>query len=470
VQISIINYSELHPRLLRLDSEYYSEKNLKDEQLVKSNDYKLLSEFCYVTDGEHGTVETTEEGYAQYYGARNVLWGMLDNKSVEYITQEVHFKNKRSILQPSDILISCVGANVGHAALVPKDIGIANIVRNVALLRSTSDIIENKYLLAYFLSKYGKALFIRGSTGNAQPLVSLDNIKEIPVPFFPNEFQSYIAKIVEKSEFSLKDASDVYNIAISVLLEALGLNNWQPTHQLTYTKNFSDTQKADRFDAEYFQPMYDEILEKVLTYKNGVISIFPEAAELQDKNFTPKENYEYKYIELSNISDNGDVTGYTQEIGINLPSRARRVVKTGDVIVSSVEGSLNSIALIDKNADGALCSTGFYVIRSKKINAETLLVFLKSVAGQLQLKKGCTGTILTAISREEFSRLVVPNFELDVQTEIKHLIQEMYHARETSKALLEIAKCGVEIAIEQDEAAAEHWIKAELEKINVNFD
>ncbi len=47
-------------------------------------------------------------------------------------------------------------------------------------------------------------------------------------------------------------------------------------------------------------------------------------------------------------------------------------------IVSSIEGSLQSCAMITPEYDGALCSTGFYILASALINSETLLVLFKS--------------------------------------------------------------------------------------------
>jgi len=107
------------------------------------------------------------------------------------------------------------------------------------------------------------------------------------------------------------------------------------------------------------------------------------------------------------------------EQGEDLPSRARRKVAAGDVIVSSIEGSLESIALITEEYDNALCSTGFYVVQSDVLNSKVLLVLLKSIVGQLQLKKGCSGTILTAINKEEFSRIAIPKIEAEKQVEIE---------------------------------------------------
>ena len=91
-----------------------------------------------------------------------------------------------------------------------------------------------------------------------------------------------------------------------------------------------------------------------------------------------------------------------------MPSRARRIVKTGDVIVSSVEVSLSSIALIGVDYNSALCSTGFHVVDSKVFNSETLLLLFRSIIGQLQLQRGCNGSILTAINNDELNKIILP--------------------------------------------------------------
>jgi len=120
--------------------------------------------------------------------------------------------------------------------------------------------------------------------------------------------------------------------------------------------------------------------------------------------------------------------------------------------------------LINDDLDNALCSTGFFVINSEKINSETLLVLLKSLVGQLQLKKGCSGTILTAIGDDEFKRIILPDIPVSIQSDIKKKITEMYNAKALSNRLLNIAKQGVEIAIEKDEKEAQDWIGMELKK------
>ena len=276
--------------------------------------------------------------------------------------------------------------------------------------------------------------------------------------FFSPDYQDKFEFLYNKSQ-ELKALSITrYGQAQNLLLSELGFSNWQPKHRLTFIKQYSDTDKAGRIDAEYFRPKYDEIVKAIKDYPGGWDAL-ENLAKLKDKNFDPVDKAIYKYIELSNIAGNGEITDCMVEEGQDLPSRARRKVTTGDVIVSSIEGSLSSIALIEKEYDQALCSTGFYVINSKFFNSETLLILLKSMIGQLQLKKGCSGTILTAINKDEFNKLVLPKVDEAVQSQIQQKVTESFNLRKQSKHLLECAKRAVEIAIEQNEDAAIKWLQ-----------
>ena len=82
----------------------------------------------------------------------------------------------------------------------------------------------------------------------------------------------------------------------------------------------------------------------------------------------------------------------------------------------------------------------------------------------MQLKKGCKGTILTAISKDELSKIVLPKIDSETQNKIKEKIAEMYETKKLSKSLLEIAKRGVEMAIEKNEEEAGKWINSEVRR------
>lgn len=90
---------------------------------------------------------------------------------------------------------------------------------------------------------------------------------------------------------------------------------------------------------------------------------------------------------------------------------------------------------------------------------------MKSIVGQLQLKKGCSGTILTAINKEEFNKIILPIIHSDVQEQIKQKVAESFNLRKQSKHLLECAKKTVEMAIENDENVAMQWLESQVSSI-----
>jgi len=215
----------------------------------------------------------------------------------------------------------------------------------------------------------------------------------------------------------------------------------------------SELEGAKRIDAEYFQPAYEEVIQKIKQYPNGFSKLLKHTENVKpDFDPTKYPDKIFYYIELADIDSSIGVIHSVNEVkGEEAPSRARRLLKEGDVIVSSVEGSLEKVALVDKEHDGCLASTGFFQFRPLDILPEVLLVLSKTIVLQSQLKKKCSGTILTAVPKESLRDIVIPILPLSTQQEVASLVQESHEARRKAKELLEVAKRAVEIAIKKNE-------------------
>jgi restriction endonuclease S subunit len=74
------------------------------------------------------------------------------------------------------------------------------------------------------------------------------------------------------------------------------------------------------------------------------------------------------------------------------------------------------------------------------------------------LKQNCSGTILTAINKNEFLNILLPLIDSSIQEKIALLIEEGFELKSDSERLLEIAKRSVEIAIEENETVAMNYI------------
>lgn len=316
-----------------------------------------------------------------------------------------------------------------------------------------------EYFATYLNTKYGVRDIKRRSRQSInQTNVNPEEVKEIEIPLLNSDIQSLIQKCFHDAYWVLLHAEEVYKHAQLVLMEYLSIDqNIISCNNIT-VKNVRDSFcTSGRLDAEYYQPKYDDY-ERALHTSDSVQSL----CNLYDKNFLPKDENEYPYIELANVGTMGEISDVEVIGGKDLPTRARRRVKKGQIIVASVEGSLRSCALITDEFDGALCSTGFYVLDSDSINPETLLVLFKSEPIQALMKQRCSGTILTAISKDELLGMPLPQIDTEIQKEISQKVQESFALRHKSEHLLEYAKQAVEMAIEQGEDVAMKWLESKV--------
>lgn len=432
---------------LRIDAEYYQKEYLNEDTCLSRIGVAKLSSYAFVTDGQHGYYESDPNSNIYMLAARNCKDYFANTIDALPLAKWVDDNNKRSSLQNEDIILSTRGS-VGCCAIVYEEVLPANINQDVARIKlNDNNTFIPEFLITYLNCKYGQNWMLRNQTGMVQQGLSLDKVRSIPLPLLSIIFQQKIEHIVKAAHSNLSKSKSLYSEAEEYLLSELGIKGWQPNNKPTNIKQLKESFLASgRLDAEYYQPKYEDYSEFIKHYKGGSDSL-GNICFVNDKNFNPSDDSEYKYIELSNIGNSGEITGCTNSIGAELPSRARRLVHTNDLIVSSIEGSLQSVALVTDEYDKAICSTGFYVVNSKTINPETLLVLFKSEPVQNLLKQGCSGTILTAIGRNELQNIVMPKIRKEVQSEIATYVQKSISLRNEAKQLLENAKLKVESKI-----------------------
>ncbi|MDP4283655.1 MAG: restriction endonuclease subunit S [Bacteroidota bacterium] len=458
LEVSETKKSELE-RTIRIDSEFYSKENLKVVEILTKHKPFDITKLAKVSDGNHMSIKEffSSDGVPYYRGGDIYNFFIEQTPNPLKIPKSVYnWKNiQRSHLKKGDVLVSIVGAIIGNLSLVTTN-QEATCSCKLAILRPNKITSE---LLAIFLKcEFGQSQIQKFRRGTGQTGLILEDFDQILVPSFGIKFALKIEELVIDSFGKIEDSLMKYAQAETILLETVGLKDFKPTKEPTNIKSFKNSFLATgRLDAEYYQKKYEAYLNLIKLYQNGYEPLSV-ACNLKDKNHTLKETQKYKYIELSNIGNSGEVTGCSYASGAELPSRAKRLVNKNDVIISSIEGSLQSCAYINNEYDNTICSTGFYVINSKKINSETLLVLFKSELMQNILKQNCSGTILTAINKDEFLKIPIPIIEVEYQEQIAGLVQESFRLKAESERLLEVAKQAVEMAIEEGEEKAVKYL------------
>ncbi len=152
-------------------------------------------------------------------------------------------------------------------------------------------------------------------------------------------------------------------------------------------------------------------------------------AEIDPENLSNSTNLDYcfNYISLEQV-DNGRLIGYSEEVFRSSPSRARRKLKKGDVLMSTVRPNLMSHLLYVNQVNNAVCSTGFAVIRARKGLSEPGFLYnhLFSYVVNNQVEKIIAGSNYPAINSRDVKLIEIPcPPTLSEQTAIATVLSDM---------------------------------------------
>lgn len=462
----VVGYANLH-LAKRLDAEHYSPRfapihqNLKRNRLVKLR--RTLTQ--PVITGHTPSTKVPayyEPGTIKFIKTDNLREDRIDISEVNFISEIGNSVIRASELRPDDVIVTIIGATeeiIGRAARIHKDLGRANINQNIALIRSR---LPAGYLTIFLNSRYGREQLIWLSRQTGQVNLNCREVEEISIPMFSREFITFIHSLNDKSHALLSQSHIYYKQAEQLLLTELGLADWQPRHTLTFTGSYRATVHARRLDAEHYQPRYAELRERIRNYPHGYCKITDIACPSQEM-VSPRETPDqpFQYVELSDINKSiGAIEKANTILGKDAPSRARMALRAGDVIASSVQGSLDKVALVPEHLDGSVGSTGFFVFRPRTVESGYLLALVKSIVVREQMACEAAGTILAAVPTKNLKNIIVPKIPPAKRQEVDDLVHQSHAAQQQAKDLLETAKRAVEIAIEEGEEKAVAFLES----------
>jgi len=124
---------------------------------------------------------------------------------------------------------------------------------------------------------------------------------------------------------------------------------------------------------------------------------------------TTDPEYEISYIDIGNVRSNGLVEPPTTYRFADAPSRARRLVKNGDVIISTVRTYLQAIASIENPPENLIVSTGFAVVRAnpENLNVNFCKYVLRESSFLSELEKRSVGVSYPAINSSDLGDIVL---------------------------------------------------------------
>lgn len=277
-----------------------------------------------------------------------------------------------------DVLVSTVRPNLNAVACVGADLDGATASTGFCVLRPRPDEIDGKYLFHWVKTPRFVGHLVQRATGASYPAVSDKIVKSSSVPLPPMEEQRRIAGMLDAAE-ELR-AKRRQSLARLDTLELSLFSDFLSTNDVTKVEIAKLVHPVAKWN-----PRLDGT-----------------------ETFT--------YIDISSINqDTKTVTHPTTIRASDAPSRARQLVASGDILVSTVRPNLNAVACVRPDLDGATASTGLCVLRPfpGELDSRYLHQWVKSTSFVNHLVQLATGASYPAVSDKivKASEIPLPSIE-----------------------------------------------------------
>jgi len=243
-------------------------------------------------------------------------------------------------LQEGDIVIARTGATTGYNKII-KNIGF-DVVFASYLIRYKIDVnMAYPYYIGHILQSsnwYNYVDAIAG--GSAQPGANAKQLGSFEILLPPLPEQRAIASVLS----SLDDKIDLLHRQ-NKTLEAI----------------------AETLFRQWFMEEADEGWDSV---RVGDF-VHTNVASINKDNALKT----IRYLDTASLTE-GKINGYQKFDIVDAPSRARRIVKNNDVLISTVRPNQKHYGILKNPAEDVIVSTGFCVITCDKINPHFIYILL----------------------------------------------------------------------------------------------
>ena len=354
----------------------------------------------------------------------------------EFVTAE-EIENKYR-LEENDVLFARSGATAGKTFIYTKDIGPAIFAGYCIRFR-----FNPKKALPWYVYFYTKTpryqAWVRSMQRPAgQPNINKEEFKSFTIPVVAPDLQ---AKLVEELQAArnarynkLAQADALIKGIDSFVLGEMGLETPKPDGRAVFAVRLYELKKrceenATRLDPHYNTPNFWRLIREIKEIQSESLGKVARFSDFQWNPGTCNSEF-FQYIEIAGIDVlTGDITATTTPVA-EAPSRARMLIKTGDILVSLTRPHRGAIGVVPKNLDASVASTGFAVIseiKDKRFSPDYLLAILRTSICLQQMLQRSSGGNYPAITEPELKQITVPLTNENVQ---KRIVSEIANRKE----------------------------------------
>lgn len=300
-------------------------------------------------------------------------------------------------LRAGDLVFSRVGSVDRNALIRPPEDGWLFSGR-LLRVRCRDARAHPPYLSYHFHSEPFKLRVRTVAVGQTMASLNTQILKAVLVVLPPPEEQGAIAEVL----------SDVDRLIES--LDAL-IAKKRAIKQATMQQLLTGKTRLPGFEGEWIEKPMDDLVQ----------------VDPENLRSSTQGEYRFNYISLEQV-DVGMLLGWTEERFATAPSRARRILRHEDVLMSTVRPNLMAHLHYVSQIPNAVCSTGFAVLRSKLSCAVPGYVFAHLFADGVnkQIEKTLAGSNYPAINGRDVRLISIPcPPDVDEQAAIAKVLSDM---------------------------------------------
>lgn len=362
--------------------------------LLENSDIQLI-------DGDRGKnypkqADFSEDGFCLFLSAKNVTSSGFEFSERSYISSEKDELLRAGKLQRGDIVVTTRGT-IGNVAYYGDDVPFDHIRINSGMMIFRAD--ENRWnkRFLYFLltSSFIRQQIDSLTSGSAVPQLPARDLKKFSLPNIPKIIQDRIERVVgdlsDKIKFNRQTNQTLEQIAQAIFkswfvdfdpvkakIEALTAGGSTDDAEFAAmsvisAKTVDELNSLKASNPEAFNKLAQTaaLFPKDLDSETGTPAgwnsgVIADIAKLNANSWTKKNRPEQvHYVDLSNTK-NGRIETVTTYGFDEAPSRARRILNSGDTIIGTVRPGNRAFAFIGETEKPLTGSTGFAVLSPKE--------------------------------------------------------------------------------------------------------
>ena len=324
------------------------------------------------------------ENGVKFIRSMNVYNDGLHDQGIVYISEELANTRVGTLVYAKDILLNITGGSIGRCALVPDCFDLGSVNQHVLIIRNICDAIRH-YIHMCICSPLVQEIILKKAVGDKVGF-SAEKAKNLLMPLPPlaeqhrivTRVEELMARIddLEKTETELEKLKAAFPGDMKAALLQAAIQG-KLTEQLP-----EDGEAADLIN-QIAKEKSQLIKEGKIKKEKPLPEITPEEVpfdipenwqwvrlgSITYNRWKKNPDRDFTYIDIGSIDNKvnklGDLTNILSPN--QAPSRARKIVRNGDIIYATVRPYLHNTCIIDRDIlPEPIVSTGFAVLSATK--------------------------------------------------------------------------------------------------------